>query len=200
MALKQGKQTVEIATLLRCNLAKDKARFSEIEVLNDHGDSTQNYVCQPTPSMGRRYGADATLAGTDIVVTKGNEVMLALEIEEGNPRPKTVIGDVFSVALAQNVHIKGAKYSLRSASVIVAVRDKPKGKQKAKYERLQRCINQYLMAHSDPRVRRVRIVSCPADCFVKSIERLARLEIGKLIAKPPQAKTVMLARSAVGTR
>jgi len=89
--------TRAIAEQLKKKLDADPERFAKIEVFYDHGDPKRTEVCQPTTYMGRRYGRDATLSGVDIVVTKGREVILAIEVEESTVRPNKGVRSVLSL-------------------------------------------------------------------------------------------------------
>ena len=131
-----GVNTRAVAEQLKEKLDTDPKRYSGIELFYDHGDSSKPEVCQPTTYMGRRYGADATLSAVDIVVTKNKKVILAFEIEESTVRPKTVIGDVFGIALTDRMRIQGKHYSIKNTAMIVAIADDGNGKQSEKYQRL----------------------------------------------------------------
>ena len=179
MAKPQGVNTKVIAEQLKYNLDSDQAKYPGIEVFYDHGDSSKPEVCEPTTYMGRRYGGDATLAVVDIVVVKDKKIFLAIEIEEGTFRPKTVIGDVFGIALADKMRIQGEPYSINDTIIIIAITEDGKGKQSAKYARLERHLDRYFKANPSKIVKKVRIISCPIDDLVRRIERLIRLETGK---------------------
>lgn len=152
-----------------------------IGIFYDHGDPSMPEVCQPTTYMGRRYGGDATLSGVDIVIAKGKNVILAIEIEESVVRPKIVIGDVFGIALADRIRIKGKPYSIKNATIIIAIADDGKGKQSAKYIRLEHHLDRYFKAIPSKTLKKVRIITCPSHDLVRRIERLIRLETEKRI-------------------
>jgi hypothetical protein len=78
----RGSNTKAVAEGLKDKLESDPQRYKGLKIFYDHGKSSRAEVCQPTAYMGRRYGSDATLAAVDIVVTKGKDVLLAIEIEE----------------------------------------------------------------------------------------------------------------------
>jgi hypothetical protein len=179
MATPHGVNTEAIAEQLKHKLDADRERFYGIEVFYDHGDSSKPEVCEPTTYMGRRYGADATLSAVDIVVVEGKNVLLAIEIEESTVRPKTIIGDVFGIALADRIRIQRRPYSIKNATIIVAIADDGKGKQSAKYVRLERHLDRYFKANPSKSVKKVRIIPCPTHDLVRRIERLIRLETGK---------------------
>lgn len=174
-----GINTRSIAEELKARLHADQKRFSGIDVFYDHGDSSNAEVCQPTTYIGKRYGRDATLSGLDIVLAKDNNVFLAIEIEESQVRPKTVLGDIFGVVVADKMRIRKKTYSIKGTTLIVAIADEGKGKQSKKYLRLERHIKKYLKTRPSQGVSKVRIVSCPEDDLVRRIERLIRLETGK---------------------
>lgn len=180
MGQNQGLITKNIGEQLIRKLNEDRGRYSGIKVFYDHGDASKPEVCQPTTYMGRRYGSDATLSGVDIVITKNDNVILAVEIEESIVHPKKVIGDVFGIALADGIRIKGKRYSIGNASIIVAIADDGKGKRVLKYSRLERHINRYLKANHSKNIKKVRIVASHSDDLVRRVERLIRLETGKV--------------------
>lgn len=181
--MKQGRRTREIAEQLQERLSADPDRFAGVKVYYDHGDSRKAQVCQPTSYMGRRYGADASLSGIDIVLVKGNRVFLVVEVEESEVRPKTVLGDVFGAILADRVRINNRPYFLDDAVVIVAVAVSGRGRRAEKYARLERHLAKYLRALNrssiGTRVKRVRLVTAEPDDLVRRIERLVRLEVGR---------------------
>ncbi len=181
MTKKHGVNTVAVAEKLKLQLEKNPERYKDIRVFYDHGDSSKPEVCQPTAYMGRSYGNDATLAATDIVILNGSKVLLAIEIEEYSVRPKTVIGDIFSLVLADRIRIKGKPYSTEDLFIVVAVAASNKGKQSLKFKRLERHIDKYLKVFATNDVKKVRILTCPIDDMIRRIERLIRLEIGKSI-------------------
>lgn len=181
MAQLHGVNTKTIGDQLKYKLSANPKRYSGIGVFYDHGDPSMPEVCQPTTYMGRRYGGDATLSGVDVVITKEKNVILAIEIEESVVRPKIVIGDVFGIALADRIRIKGKPYSIKNATIIIAIADDGKGKQSAKYTRLEHHLDRYFKTIPSRTLKKVRIITCPSHDLVRRIERLIRLETGKRI-------------------
>jgi hypothetical protein len=179
MGKTHGINTVAIAEQLKEKLEADPERYRNIKLFYDHGDSSKPEVCEPTTYMGRRYGSDATLSAVDIVITRGKNVLLAVEVEESTVRPKTVLGDVFGIGLADKIRIKGKTYSMKDATAIVAIAVKSKGRQSEKYRRLERHLTRYFKANPSENIKKVRIVPCPIREIVRRIERLIRLETGK---------------------
>ena len=180
MAIKQqGINTRAIGETLKVKIDNNPEKFSGVKIFYDHGNSTNAEVCQPTSYMGRRYGADATLSAIDIVINEGNRVILAVEIEEGKVRPKTIIGDIFGIVLCDRVRIQGKPYVINDTTIIVAIAQDSKGKQAEKYKRLERHLGRYLKSNPSTSIRQIRIISCPTKDLVNRIERLIRLEAGK---------------------
>ena len=149
-----GKRTRQIAEKLEKNLCADPERYSGVQLFYDHGDSSKTEVCQPTSYMGRRYGADATLSGLDIVLIHKGRVFLLVEVEEGQARPKTILGDVFGVVLAERVSIGGKSYPIVDATMIVAMIISSRGRQGrevhstgAPSSQVSRCATQHLAAN-----------------------------------------------------
>ena len=180
MGKAHGMNTKAVAERLKHQLDLDPERFRCIDLYYDHGDSSKPEVCQPTTYMGRRYGADATLSGVDIVAAKGKDIVLAVEIEEGAVRPKIILGDVFGIALAQRLRIHGKPYRVNKATIVIGIAAPGKGKQPEKYARLERHLNAYFRENPSPSIKKVRIVSCPINDLVRRIERLIRFEVGKV--------------------
>lgn len=182
-AMENGLRTREVAEKLVAKLRADPVRYSGVKLYYDHGESAKAGVCQPTSYMGRRYGADATLAGLDIVLVKNRKVLVAIEIEESDVRPKVVLGDVFGLILADRVRIGGRSYLVDGTVLIVAVTVGPRGSRRAKYLRLERHLRKYLLqlnqAAGRQRVKKIRIVPVEPRDLVTRIERLIRLEAGK---------------------
>jgi hypothetical protein len=132
--------------------------------------------------MGRRYGSDATLSVPDIVLVKKGRAFLLVEVEEGNARPKTILGDVFGIFLSDRVRINGKAYPIKDATIIVAMIISAKGHRAKKYIRLERHLRKYLtVVRSDlpQRVAKISIVTSSSDDLVRRIERLIRWETGK---------------------
>ena len=175
----QGVKTKAIAEKLKDKLDANPERFNGIEIFYHHGESSKPEVCEPTAYMGRRYGDDAKLGVVDIVVTKGRNVILGIEIEESTFRPKTVLGDVFGIALADRIRIKNKPYSVKNATIIVAVTIDGKERQTAKYQRLERHLNRYFKVNPSKSLKKVRIIPCSTHDLVRRVEKLIRLETGK---------------------
>ncbi len=151
----------------------------DVTVFYDHGRSGDHNVCQPTTYMGRRYGADATLSGVDIVAVKDRKVIVVVEIEEGGFRPKTMLGDVFGVALADSMHIQGDRYVIEDAVIVIAVVHDGKGKKGEKCGRLERHLARYFLRQPSRSVSTIRVLPCSSEDIVRRIERLVRLELSK---------------------
>jgi hypothetical protein len=184
--MNHGKRTRQIAERLEERLRADPVRYSGVQIFYDHGDSSKTEVCQPTSYIGRKYGADATLSGLDIVLVCKGKVFLLVEVEESQVRPKTILGDIFSVVLSERVRIKAKSYPIEDATMIVAMIVNSKGQQAKKYIRLERRLHKFLNAlrsiKQKTRLDKFRIVTSHPDDIVRRIERLVRLEIGKGVA------------------
>ncbi len=174
-----GINTRAIGQELKLKFDADKLKYEQFKIYYDHGDSRKVEVCQPTAYMGRRYGSDATLSAVDIVITKGKEVVIAIEIEESTTRPKTVLGDIFGIALADKLRINNKPYSLNDVIIIVAIASDGKGKLEEKYKRMERHLGRYFEASPSSNVNKIRIITCATTDMVRRIERLIRLETSK---------------------
>jgi hypothetical protein len=184
-------RTISIAEQLSAHLAKSDD-FKGIKVFYDHGESGQSSVWQPTSYMGRRYGSDATLSGIDIVIVRNGKAFLAVEVEESYVRPKTVLGDVFGIALANRVRIQGRTYPIHEALLMVAVVVGSSGRRREKYARLERHIGKYIRAlqTSSPRtnIKKVRVITTSQEDLVRRVERFIRLEVGKHLGTSLKAR------------
>lgn len=183
MATQRGRHTKQIAMLLQRNLRASNV-YKCTQVKYDHAThSDSNSVCKPTTYMGRRYGSDATLSGVDIVVLHHEQPVVLVEVEESKTRPKTIIGDVFGVALADNIRIQGKRYRMRDTTLVIAIAVPQRGKQADKYRRLERHLRKHLSILREGRrccsVGKLRIVCSTTEDLVCRIERLVRLEVGK---------------------
>ncbi|MBZ5499538.1 MAG: hypothetical protein LAP85_24325 [Acidobacteriia bacterium] len=187
MTQRQGEKTRQIAETLRGRLRNNPGRYGDIDVRYDHGDSTDVDVCQPTSYMGRRYGADATLSGVDIVLLKKGNVFVVVEVEESSVRPKIILGDIFGTILARRIHVQGRSYPIHDATMIVALTVSRRGQQVRKYSRLERLLTKFVSdLRSSPvrrSIRKVRIIVSDVSDLVRRVERLVRLEAGKSVKK-----------------
>jgi len=178
-----GKMTVEVGRSLAKAFEED-GKLGGLGVFYDHDCSGS---VQPTVYMGRRYGSDAALSGLDIVVASDRHVTVAVEIEERPSRPKVIVGDIFAVALADSLMIRGQRYSLRDVELIVAVVTSEKGKRADKLVRLERHVNKYIRVLRDSgrsrSIRAVRIVPTSPDDLVRRVDRLIRRTVGKGLAR-----------------
>lgn len=186
-----GDRTKRIAEQLSARLAKSDD-FKGIKIYYDHGESGYASVCQPTSYMGRRYGSDATLSGIDIILVRNGKAFLAVEVEESYVRPKTVLGDVFGIALANRVRIQGRTYPIHEALLMVAVVVGSSGRRREKYKRLERHIGRYIRAlqTSSPRtnITKVRVITTSQEDLMRRVERFIRLEVGKHIGTSLKAR------------
>jgi hypothetical protein len=111
------------------------------------------------------------------------KVRLLVEVEESAVRPETILGDVFGIALAKRVRIKGKAYPIDDAIIIVALATSDPGSHIEKHQRLQRLLQKHLTAmrttKPNTKVKKIRIISAPPDDLIRRIKRLIPLEIGK---------------------
>ena len=188
MDKKQGLQTRRIGEALE----KSLSAFEGVEVFYDHGTASSSQgVCQPTTYMGRRYGRDAMLSGLDIVVTfnptgipRLRRVIVIVEIEEHAVRPKTVLGDVFGVALSDNLRIKDHPHPMpiRGVVLIIGVVVEETGKKRIQMLRLERLMKNYFGKKSrGSNISKIRIIPSSYSDLMRRIERLIRLEVSKRI-------------------
>ena len=123
--MSHGKLTSTLGSSLRERLAEK----SDMEVLYDHGKSTEpgvgalHLVMRDMPVSRASIVADA-----DIAIVKGDRVLLLVEVEESSTESKTVIGDLAVPLLCDRMRFTGRDYSLDNAVVLVvliAAQDSP---------------------------------------------------------------------------
>ena len=83
-------------------------------VFYSHGNREKHdspSLCHPEPFFDK-FSMFTSLSIVDIVIlnTGTRRVELIVEIEESQPVPKTIIGDVMNITLSDRIHIKGTDY------------------------------------------------------------------------------------------
>lgn len=113
--------------------------YEHIKVFYDHGCNDDPNCCRPTTYFDD-YSTATTLAQIDLAivdVTSGN-VSVICEIEEEGASPKKILGDIFSILLAENVMIKRKKYQLNNFHYILGVRVPGKGLSSEKIKKIEK--------------------------------------------------------------
>jgi len=102
----RGKITQQIAKELTECLASTK-----YQVLYDHGESVKD-VGRIVSYFGQDYHRGTQLSCVDIAVVDSTscEILFLIEIEEGNARPKTLLGDAMAVLLGDTIVFAGNDY------------------------------------------------------------------------------------------
>jgi len=174
----QGEKTALIGTLLKESI---EPRIGKLTVHFDHGPDG----VQPTAYMGRTYDSTATLSGMDIVITQRDQVVVAAEIEETPQRPKAVIGDTFAVVLSDGLKIRGKRYSLRGAELLLVVVTSKRGRGFSKLVRLQSHLNKYLkVLEASGRaksIQAVRIILTSREDLVRRADRRIRWSVTRAL-------------------
>lgn len=106
---RHGAMTVRMAQALLAELDSQ-----EFEVLYDHGEKGND----PPNSLGRlfssfdRYGRYTALGGLDIALVRRstNQVIILVEIEESNYRPKVLLGQIFGTLLGSRISFQGKRH------------------------------------------------------------------------------------------
>ncbi len=165
-------------------LSKSIKQF-DCKIITDLGSKqSANNIFNSTLYFGNKISNDATLSNADIVILKENKVLLIVEVEESNKtRPKTIIGDIYSILLSDRIKINDKSYRLNGTEIIAALVTDTKGKRHGKYIRLERRIQKHLVALKASGlcrgINKIRIIPSEVNDIVRRIERLIRLEIGK---------------------
>jgi len=99
MSNKHGEITAKIAGILQ---------FEGYNVLSDHGTAGE-YVGKIVSTLEKDYSRKDELSQLDIAIVEKNsdKVVVLVEIEETSDRPKTILGDIFSVLLGEYICFKG---------------------------------------------------------------------------------------------
>jgi hypothetical protein len=96
---KYGVMTFELGKILDAELSPQNKI-----VIYDHGDPTNKNVGEITAYYGRELHRDNKLAEIDIAILDDQRrIILLVEVEENDDRPKTVIGDAVSTLLADGI-------------------------------------------------------------------------------------------------
>ena len=112
------------------------------KVLYDHDPSNEN-VGKIVSWFGEQYGRGTQLSHIDIAIVEksSNKVFALIEIEDTADRPKTFIGDVFSILMGEHIGFSG-KYQLsvnEDTTLIVL------GKSKVSHEKRNRYLREKVM-------------------------------------------------------
>jgi hypothetical protein len=115
-----GRLTVETAQHLQ-DFLKDRG----YAVLYDHGDSSDKNVGTIVSwyGDGKKPERETELSQVDLAIVElgSNKVIALIEIEETNDRPKTLLGDVFSVLLGDQINFREKSLSVGRWTTLLIV-------------------------------------------------------------------------------
>jgi len=181
---KHGQITCEVAKLLFEKLATDFKKYPKLSLYHDHDLRLSNpHACKCYAYFSGDYNRTSTLSAIDICITYGNEVLVAVEIEEHPERPKALIGDIYGIALSSRVRIKGCDYYLRNTRVVIFSVCSYKGDIPKKLEKLQNLVNKFLIdiPECHRSVKKVNIIPTSLIDLKRRSERAIRNILHKQI-------------------
>jgi hypothetical protein len=129
-------------------------KANDFLLATDHGLKSESTA---VPYLGRTYSSATTLSHVDIAVIDlkpPQRAFLVCEIEEEGADPKRIIGDIFSIYMANYLSVRqqkcGKKYSLNNAAIILGIRsseNSPSGlKAKSIVRKLSRMLSEEVRA------------------------------------------------------
>jgi hypothetical protein len=115
-----AKLTVETAKHLQ-DFLKDKG----YDMFYDHGDPSNNNVSTIVSwyGDGKKPERETELSQLDLAIVEqsSNKVIALIEIEETNDRPKTLLGDVFSVLIGDQIYFPEKSLSVGRWTTLMIV-------------------------------------------------------------------------------
>lgn len=104
--MKQGISTGQFGEQLTRHI-RSKSNLSKYAIYYDHGDACRNdNVVACKGFIGEDVNNLNRLADIDIILTEKNKVKIIIEVEERDSSPKKIIGDIFSIAMCNNIAVK----------------------------------------------------------------------------------------------
>ena len=124
--MKHGKYTAKLGEKL--TKIFDEKNIKRLSVYYDHGNSNFPNVCEPKPYFGDSSNT-MSLSNLDIAIVDESErvAKIVVEIEEGHVSPKTILGDIRCVFLAEKIRIKNIDYSFDRLFFILGMKADEKG-------------------------------------------------------------------------
>jgi len=161
---KYGVMTFELGKILDAELS----RQNKI-VYYDHGDPSNKNVGEITAYYGKELHRDNKLAEIDVAILDDQRrIILLIEVEENDDKPKTVIGDAVSTLLADGIAFRSKPCTLidGGATLLILAKD-TKVIHKDRMGEINRRIDQML---GNPIINRLRIKSVKLELFRKPDE------------------------------
>jgi hypothetical protein len=122
---KYGVMTAELGLLV-----EQKISSQNLHIYYDHGDPKKDNVGEITAYYGKGLHRDNKLAEIDIAILDNQKrIILLVEVEENDDRPKTVIGDVMSTLLADGIAFRSKPCTLieGGAALLILAKDSKVG-------------------------------------------------------------------------
>ncbi len=138
-----------------------------LTVYHDHGKESES-VGEMSAFFGDVVHRDNKLAEVDIaILDKQKEVILLIEVEENDDRPKTVIGDAMSTLLSDRVAFKSQKQELSDEVTLLILAKDSKVGHKKRIGEIKKRIDQML---GNPIINRLRLKRVELELFGKPEE------------------------------
>jgi hypothetical protein len=111
MSRKRGEITAKIV---------DNLQFEGYNVFSDHG-TTSEYAGKIVSTLEKDYSRKDELSQLDIAIVEQNsgKVVVLVEIEETSDRPKTILGDIFSVLLGEYICFNGKDLNIGDFTTLI---------------------------------------------------------------------------------
>jgi hypothetical protein len=154
-----GAITIELGKLLEAELSPQNKI-----VLYDHGEKNNKNVGEITAYYGKELHRDNKLALIDIaILDEQKRVILLIELEENDDRPKTVIGDAMSTLLADRIAFRSKEQKMidGGATLLVIAKDSKVGHENRMGE-INKRIDQIL---GDEMINRLKIKQVKLELF-----------------------------------
>jgi hypothetical protein len=136
---------------------------SGLTVYHDHGPESEK-VGEISAYFGKELHRDNKLAEVDIaILDQQKKVILLIEVEENDDRPKTVIGDVMSTLFADGIAFKSKQRDMHDdgATLIVRARNSKVGHK----ERMGEINNRIAQILGNPIINRLKIKKVSMELF-----------------------------------
>jgi hypothetical protein len=161
--------TVELGKILNAELS----RKNKI-VLYDHGDPSNKNVGEITAYYGKKLHRDNKLAEIDVAILDDQRrIILLIEVEENDDRPKTVIGDAMSTLLADGIAFRSKPCAMidGGATLLLLAKDSKVG-HKDRMGEINNRINQML---GNPIINRLKLKRVKLELFREPEEMTGKI-------------------------
>jgi hypothetical protein len=170
---KHGATTVELGKILDLDLSPQNKI-----VLYDHGDPSNNNVGEITAYYGTELHRDNKLAEVDIAILDDQRrIILLIEVEQYDDKPKTVIGDAVSTLLADGIAFRSKPCTMidGGATLLLLAKDSKVG-HKDRMGEINKRIDQML---GNPTINRLKLKRVKLELFRES-EKMKKIILKEL--------------------